>query len=138
GNQYNFKHGFGRVKQGKVYRTWVRIRELCNNPNARNYHLYGGKGIRCAWDTFEEFHEDIGKEWPGPGHRLKRANTDDDFHVGNVSWEPIGGTGVRGVTWARKRGSCAITGHCVMARWLLQSRHAAVVDGQYQMLEVGT
>jgi hypothetical protein len=101
GNSYNLRHGFAKIKQGPVYRAFTSNRERCNNRNSCWYHLYGGKGI-TFFDSFGQYWEAIGKDYPGPNHRLKRRNTDLGFDVdGNCFWEPIG-TGINGVNY-RKR-----------------------------------
>lgn len=28
-----------------IYKLWVKIKERCNNSNASNYHMYGGRGV---------------------------------------------------------------------------------------------
>jgi hypothetical protein len=91
-NESAVTHGFARHKSPRhpAYKTWCWMRKACRNPGNRDYGLYGGKGISCCWNTFEEFWADIGKEYPGPGHRLKRLNTDDDFTLENCYWQPIG------------------------------------------------
>ena len=45
----------------RIYKLWKDMRKRCNNPNASNYHRYGGRGIYVCeeWDhNFEAF-----KEW---------------------------------------------------------------------------
>jgi hypothetical protein len=101
GNTYNLKHGQAKVQQGPVYRTWVRCRSYCSDPNNPSYHIYGGKGIRCLWDSFEQFYDDIGREYPRPGHRLKRIDNELDFGPDTCFWQPIG-TGVKGVNYHKR------------------------------------
>jgi hypothetical protein len=91
-NEFAVTHGFARHKTPRhpAYKAWCWMRKVCMNPGNRDYGLYGGKGIACDWDSFEEFYRDIGREWPGPGHRLKRLDTNDDFRLGNCYWQKVG------------------------------------------------
>jgi hypothetical protein len=51
----------GPVQHGgcgtRLYNIWKGMRSRCNNPNTKDYTLYGAKGIRVVrqWDTFEPF-----------------------------------------------------------------------------------
>lgn len=44
----------------KLYRTWVNMRQRCNNPNHQYYADYGGRGVEVCpeWESYEPF-----KEW---------------------------------------------------------------------------
>ena len=52
--QGNFKHG---KRHTKLYRTWLNIRDRCNNPNNKQYKDYGGRGIIVCndWNDFNNF-----------------------------------------------------------------------------------
>lgn len=41
----------------RLRKIWYGMRERCNNPNAYNYHRYGGKGIKICdeWNIAENF-----------------------------------------------------------------------------------
>lgn len=47
------------LKYTKLYRTWMNMRNRCNNQNCHNYNRYGGRGITVCkeWDSFEAFEE---------------------------------------------------------------------------------
>jgi len=47
------------MKRTKIYGAWSALRSRCNNPNSAKYKIYGGRGIKCLWDTFESFYDDM-------------------------------------------------------------------------------
>lgn len=70
-----------------IYRSWLYMRDRCQNPNNTMFHLYGGRGIRVfpAWESFEKFNNDVGKEWK-PRLSLDRIDTNGNYEPGNVRW----------------------------------------------------
>ena len=50
------KHG---KRNTRLYSIWANMRNRCNNPNAKRYEQYGGRGITICeeWDRFEAFYE---------------------------------------------------------------------------------
>lgn len=81
-----FKHGWCHTSE---YETWKSMRQRCTNPNAHNYHLYGGRGIKiCArWmESFENFLADVGAR-PSDRHSVDRwPNKNGNYEPGNVRW----------------------------------------------------
>ena len=47
------------IKHTRFYKTYESILRRCNNPHQRNYPIYGGRGIKCLWKSFEEFRDDM-------------------------------------------------------------------------------
>lgn len=94
-NRVRIRHGHTRDngKGGRAtspeYRSWKAMLERCRNPNAPNYHLYGGRGITVCdrWlgrDGFVNFLADMGARPKGTS--LDRINTDGDYEPGNCRW----------------------------------------------------
>lgn len=46
-------------QQSRLITIWYNILQRCNNPNYPEYYLYGGRGIKCLWKSFEEFKNDM-------------------------------------------------------------------------------
>lgn len=71
------------------YRAWAGMKVRCLNPNFKDWHLYGGRGIRVCdkWrDSFESFYGDVGPR-PSAVHSLDRyPNGDGNYEPGNVRW----------------------------------------------------
>lgn len=70
-----------------AYRSWLYMRDRCQNPQNTMYHLYGGRGIRVfpAWEIFENFWRDAGATWK-PGLSLDRIDVNGNYEPGNVRW----------------------------------------------------
>ena len=52
--QSNKTHGESKTAFYNLYRG---IRNRCEIPSDKNYMKYGGRGIKCLWNTYEEFKE---------------------------------------------------------------------------------
>lgn len=50
------KHGMGKTL---FYKVFSGIIMRCNNIKNRHYKDYGGRGIKCLWNNFEEFKNDM-------------------------------------------------------------------------------
>lgn len=70
------------------YSTWTDIQSRCNNPNAKFYSNYGGRGIQvCArWlESFENFLADMGPR-PAGDYSIERNDNDGNYEPGNCRW----------------------------------------------------
>lgn len=70
-----------------TYKIWTCMRNRCNNPNAANYYLYGGRGIKVCdrWNnSFESFLEDMGEK--PIGFSIDRKNPNCDYEPANCRW----------------------------------------------------
>lgn len=69
------------------YKTWLSMRNRCNNENNERYKDYGGRGIKICdrWDDFENFYYDMGKK-PSPEHSIERIHNNKGYNPDNCVW----------------------------------------------------
>jgi hypothetical protein len=78
--------GHGPSRRTPEYRTWAGMLNRSRNPNALDFHNYGGRGIRvCArWQRYENFLADMGRRPPGTS--LERCNNNRGYSPHNCYW----------------------------------------------------
>lgn len=75
-----------------LFKLWCNTRSVCNNPNSRQWHHYGGRGIKFCrdWDqdfwAFAEYMDTTLGARPGPEYVLDRINNDRGYRPGNLRW----------------------------------------------------
>lgn len=82
-NAQNIKHG---LAGSRIYMCWHNMIKRCCDLTDKDYHSYGGRGIRVCrrWRRFENFVVDMG---PMPvGLTLDRIDNDKGYHKGNCRW----------------------------------------------------
>ena len=80
------KHGWSRHR---VYWSWHDMTKRCEDPSNKQYHRYGGRGIKIcdAWRGDEgllAFIADMGV--PPVGMTLDRVDNDKGYEPGNCRW----------------------------------------------------
>jgi hypothetical protein len=64
------------------------MRERCNRVNAKNYHLYGGRGIKVCkeWDDYTAFKKWANKNGYIKGLSIDRKNVNLGYNPDNCRW----------------------------------------------------
>jgi hypothetical protein len=82
------------------YEIWKGMIKRCENQAHKDFHLYGGRGIRVCdrWrNSFENFIADMGDR-PSARHSIDRRESDGHYEPSNCRWATP-------VTQARNRSS---------------------------------
>lgn len=86
----NTKHGakskYATTSQKRLLSIWRGMNSRCNNPNAKNYKWYGGKGVKIDWLSFEEFYTWATQNGYTEGLELDRINPAKNYSADNCMW----------------------------------------------------
>ena len=70
----------------KGHLSWTLMLSRCYYPENKDYHNYGGRGIRVCkrWHEFVNFDRDMGS--PSPGFTLDRKDNNEGYNLTNCRW----------------------------------------------------
>ena len=89
-------HGHAADGWSPTYRSWMSMKDRCNNPHNVRYYRYGAIGVRVCkrWTEFENFLADMGVR--PRGTTLGRIGDTGNYEPGNCEWQTPNEQGKKG------------------------------------------
>lgn len=91
GKNTRFKSTHGDSDK-RIYNIYRGILDRCNNPKMAGYHNYGGRGIKCEWETYEDFKADMEESYYkhveeyGNDTEIDRIDVNGNYCKDNCHW----------------------------------------------------
>lgn len=82
----NQTHGASKgYRRTKEFMAYSHILDRCNNSRGKTFKYYGGRGIKCLFNSFQEFLSHIGPA-PNPKYTVERIDNNGHYKKGNIKW----------------------------------------------------
>lgn len=91
--KHSITHGFAKnYHASSFYNRYCTMIGRCNNPKNHKYRIYGGRGIKLLWDSFEEFRDDMYESYLkhvkefGKNTSIDRRDVNGNYCKENCRW----------------------------------------------------
>ena len=81
-----------KTRDRRFHRIWCNMKTRIYNKNYHHYHRYGGRDLKCDYDNFIDFYDDMYEDYLtalenlGPDISIDRINNDLGYVKGNLRW----------------------------------------------------
>ena len=79
-------HGDSKTR---LYRMYRHIVERCNSPKCKEYKWYGGRGIRCEFESYEDFKEFALQHGYNDELSCERIDVNGNYSPSNIMFIPL-------------------------------------------------
>jgi len=83
--RHNTRNNTHWMSKNRIYKIFTWLKDRCNNINNKRYKDWGGRWIKCLWNSFEEFYKDMWvtyKKWLS----IDRINNNWNYCKNNCRW----------------------------------------------------
>lgn len=87
------KHGMSGTR---IYNIWCAMKQRCQYPSHNRFKNYGGRGIHCYWDNFEEFMSEMYdsylrhcKKFGEKNTTIDRIDPNEGYCASNCKWNTL-------------------------------------------------
>lgn len=69
----------------RIRNIFACMKQRCNNPKSKDYKYYGGRGIKCEWNNFDDFYKDMKKGYK-ENLTIDRIDVNKNYCKENCRW----------------------------------------------------
>ena len=74
--------------KSRIHNIWRKMKQRCGNPKNKDFHHYGGKGIKIEFKSYEEFLDWSKKNGYTETMTIERNDNSKNYCIENCKWIP--------------------------------------------------